>query len=215
MRANSKCAHPPRPPLLRVDDTISKSAADCVSLTQPTGRRRRPAQPEEPLVRNTYEDPEYADAYARLEWGGTYYLVRRELPAILRRHVTGRRALDFGCGTGRSTRLLRSLGFDALGVDISPAMVDRARQIDPDGDYLLLSQGDLEQRRAAEFDLVLAAFPFDNTPSAEKPRTFRALARALAPTGRMINIVSTPELYTHEWVSFTTGDSRRGPRRSR
>lgn len=154
--------------------------------------------------RNTYEDAAYADDYARLEWTGTYHLVRRELPCILQRHVTGRRALDFGCGTGRSTRLLRELGFAVTGVDIAPSMVARARHIDPAGDYVLLAEGDLERLRAGAFDLVLAAFPFDNTPALEKPRTFHALQRLLAPRGRIVNIVSTPELYTHEWVSFST-----------
>ncbi len=154
--------------------------------------------------RNTYDDAAYADDYARLEWTGTYHLVRRELPGILQHHVAGRRALDFGCGTGRSTRLLRALGFVATGVDIAPSMIERARRIDPGGDYVLLSPGDLERLPPSSFDLVLAAFPFDNTPAPEKPSTFRALARLLAPSGRIVNIVSTPELYTHEWVSFTT-----------
>jgi ubiquinone/menaquinone biosynthesis C-methylase UbiE len=156
--------------------------------------------------RNTYDDAAYADDYAQLEWTGTYHLIRRELPGILQQHVAGRRALDFGCGTGRSTRLLRTLGFIATGVDIAPSMIDRARRIDPAGDYVLLSAGDLERLPPGSFDLVLAAFPFDNTPAAEKPSTFRALARPLTAAGRIVNIVSTPELYTHEWVSFSTRD---------
>lgn len=154
--------------------------------------------------RNTYDDARYADDYAQLEWTGTYHLVRRELPRILQQHVTGRRALDFGCGTGRSTRLLRALGFVATGVDIAPSMIERARRIDGAGEYTLLASGDLERFPAGSFDLVLAAFPFDNTPASEKPGTFRALARLLAPSGRIVNIVSTPELYIHEWVSFST-----------
>ncbi|MGE5814187.1 MAG: class I SAM-dependent DNA methyltransferase [Acidobacteriota bacterium] len=156
------------------------------------------------MFRNTYEDPAYADDYARLEWTGTYHLVRRDLPRILQQHVTGRRALDFGCGTGRSTRLLRELGFTVTGVDIASSMIERARQIDGTGDYLLLAEGDLDRLPNGTFDLVLAAFPFDNTPASEKPRILRALARLLVPTGRIVNIVSTPELYTHEWVSFST-----------
>lgn len=156
------------------------------------------------MFRNTYEDPAYADDYARLEWTGTYHLVRRDLPRILQQHVTGRRALDFGCGTGRSTRLLRELGFTVTGVDIASSMIERARQIDGTGDYVLLAEGDLDRLPNGAFDVVLAAFPFDNTPASEKPRILRALARLLAPAGRIVNIVSTPELYTHEWVSFST-----------
>ena len=36
---------------------------------------------------------------------------------------------DLGCGTGRITAHLESLGLDAFGVDLSPAMVDRVRDI--------------------------------------------------------------------------------------
>ena len=96
-----------------------------------------------------------------------HHLVRRELPGILHRHVVGTRALDFGCGTGRSTRLLREAGFVVTGVDIAPSMIDRARQLDPLGTYVLLKEGDLESLEAGSFDLVLAAFPFDNTPASE------------------------------------------------
>ena len=56
----------------------------------------------------------------------TYYLVYRDLPAIVAQHVTGREALDFGCGTGRSTRFLKRLGFNAIGIDISSSMIELA-----------------------------------------------------------------------------------------
>jgi trans-aconitate methyltransferase len=156
--------------------------------------------------RNLYEDAEYAAGYAGLEWGGTYHLVRRDLPGILARHVTGRRALDFGCGTGRSTRLLRACGFEVTGVDVAEAMILGARRLDPDGDYRLLAGGDLGALPAASFDLVLAAFPFDNVPAADKSRLLRRLAGLLTAVGRLVNIVSAPEIYTHEWASFSTRD---------
>lgn len=156
--------------------------------------------------RNTYDDADYADSYAGLEWGGTYRLIRRDLPGILREHVSGRCALDFGCGTGRSSRLLRENGFDVIGVDIAASMIERARQLDPTGEYRLLAEGDIARSPAGAFDLVLAAFPFDNTPASDKPPLLRALRRLLAPVGRFVNIVSSPEIYRHEWVSFTTRD---------
>jgi len=156
--------------------------------------------------RNTYDDAGYADSYAALEWGGTYHLIRRDLPGILREHVPGNRALDFGCGTGRSTRLLRECGFEVTGVEIAAPMVTRARELDPAGDYRLLGEDGLGQLPAGAFDLVLAAFPFDNTPMAAKPRLLRGIRDLLAPAGRFVNIVSSPAIYMHEWASFTTRD---------
>ncbi len=50
---------------------------------------------------NCYEDASRAGAYATLEFANTYYLAYRDLPEIISEQVRGKRALDFGCGTGR------------------------------------------------------------------------------------------------------------------
>lgn len=155
---------------------------------------------------NCYEDARRANAYATLEFANTYYLAFRDLPEILSAHATGLRALDFGCGTGRSTRVLRKLGFDVTGVDISEDMLRIARAIDTSGDYRLVPEDNLDQFATGAFDLVLCAFPFDNVPGGMKARILRDLRRLLAPAGTIINLVSSPEIYTHEWASFTTKD---------
>lgn len=68
------------------------------------------------VLRNTYKDSQRATAYDELGLGGTYDLVFRNLPTLLKQYVQGTRALDFGCGTGRSTRFLQNLGFTTTGV---------------------------------------------------------------------------------------------------
>ena len=153
---------------------------------------------------NCYEDVSRAGAYATLEFANTYYLAYRDLPTILAEHVTGTRALDFGCGTGRSARLLRNLGFQVTGVDISEDMLRIARTTDPSGDYRLVPGDNFDQLEAATFDVVLSAFTFDNIPGPRKATIFANLGRLLAPGGSIVSIVSTPEIYTHEWASFTT-----------
>ena len=65
---------------------------------------------------NVYDDEQRANVYAELGFPSTYYLAFRDLPTIFTEHVRGRRALDFGCGTGRSTRFLRGLGFEVFGL---------------------------------------------------------------------------------------------------
>ena len=155
--------------------------------------------------RNVYQDGARADAYAELEFPSTYYLAYRDLPAILRTHVEGRTALDFGCGTGRSTRFLRGLGFDVVGLDISEQMLARARQRDPSGDYRLVADGSVGGFSPDSFDLVLAAFTFDNIPTMQqKVALFRSLELLLRSQGRIVTVVSTPEIYVNEWASFST-----------
>jgi SAM-dependent methyltransferase len=156
---------------------------------------------------NCYEDAARADAYALLEFANTYYLAYRDLPETIRQHVTGTKALDFGCGTGRSTRFVRQLGFTAIGVDIAPEMIAKARALDPDGDYRLLADDTLPELGIGAYDLVLSLFTFDNIPGFEnKVRLFRDLSACLNPAGKMVSVVSSPEIYTHEWASFSTKD---------
>ena len=153
---------------------------------------------------NVYDDRRRADAYAQLGFPGTYSLAFRDLPQLLAAHVTGKRALDFGCGSGRSTRFLRRLGFEVVGVDISRPMLDKARELDPGGKYRhVLDGGPLEGR----FDLVLSAFTFDNIPTLQrKEAACGRLKQVLAGGGRLVSVVSAPDIYVNEWASFSTKD---------
>jgi SAM-dependent methyltransferase len=154
---------------------------------------------------NVYADGQRAAAYAALGFPGTYHLAFRDVPALIGQVRPGSRALDFGCGTGRSTRFLRDLGFAVTGVDIAEAMLLHARRADPHGDYRLVPDGDLSLLASQRYDLALSAFTFDNVPGEDrKTALFAGLRDALRVGGRVINIVSSPELYVHEWVSLST-----------
>ncbi len=157
--------------------------------------------------KNCYEDSRRAEAYAHLDLGKTYYLAFRDLPTILRQHVTGTKALDFGCGAGRSTRFIRQLGFETVAVDIAPEMIAKAKEIDPTGDYRLAKDDDLSEFPPGAYDLVLSLFTFDNIPGLDtKVRLFRDLGALLNASGKIVSVVSSPEIYTHEWASFSTRD---------
>ena len=156
---------------------------------------------------NVYDDEKRAGSYDELEFPGTYYLAYRDLPEMIAEHVSGNKALDFGCGTGRSTRFLRGLSFDVVGVDISKPMLERARLNDPGGDYRLLGGDGLDIFPAGSFDLVLSAFTFDNIATVgKKIALFESLKRLLSGGGCILNLVSSPDIYVNEWASFSTRD---------
>jgi len=156
---------------------------------------------------NVYEDEARARAYATLQFPGTYYLAFRDLPALIRRYSHGRRALDFGCGTGRSTRFLRDLGLWVTGVDISQAMLDQARTLDPLGEYYLVRDSISGEFATGSFDVILAAFTFDNIPTDQaKADALSGLRDLLTPNGALFLVVSSAAIYVNEWVSFSTRD---------
>lgn len=156
---------------------------------------------------NVYEDEKRADSYAKLEFPNTYYLAYRDLPAILATHITGKQAVDFGCGAGRSTRFLKKLGYAAVGIDISADMVRKACEADQHGDYLTIRNADFSGLATDAYDLVQSVFTFDNIPTREqKVSNFRGLRSLLNAGGKIVNLVSSPEVYWHEWASFTTRD---------
>src|SRR3954453_12141681 len=68
----------------------------------------------------------FYDSYTR-EYGHERWLANLE--AIATAHgLRGNRLLDVGCGTGKSFLPMIERGYEVTGCDISPAMVERARE---------------------------------------------------------------------------------------
>lgn len=154
---------------------------------------------------NTYENRERALSYSKIDFTGTYYLAFRDLPQLINSYIKGKYAIDFGCGTGRSSRFLKSLGFETVGLDIAAEMLKIAREIDPNGKYVEIEDGNLDKIPNNSFDIVFSAFTFDNVPTKRKKvQLFNEFRRVLKPDGIVVNLVSSPELYTNDWLSFKT-----------
>jgi len=84
-------------------------------------------------------------------------------------------------------------------------MIGLARRADPVGSYQLIGDGEFSRFAACSFDLILCAFAFDNIPGADKRAgLLSGLRELLRHDGRIVLLGSAPEIYTHEWVSFTT-----------
>jgi hypothetical protein len=86
-------------------------------------------------------------------------------------------------------------------------MIKKAREIDLEGDYRLIDDGDFSSFEKNAYDLILSAFTFDNIPVMEnKIKILREVGSLLNSDGRIVNLVSSPEIYTNEWASFSTKD---------
>jgi SAM-dependent methyltransferase len=109
--------------------------------------------------------------------------------------VRGRgRVLDVGCGTGHIGAYLADRGADVEGVDISPAMIERARALHPNvrfrvGDMLALDDGDGAIAGISAAYAIVHLLPEDVARAAAEWR------RVLAPGGWLL-------------VSFHVGNER-------
>jgi ubiquinone/menaquinone biosynthesis C-methylase UbiE len=115
-------------------------------------------------------------------------LERRALDEVVRRHlVPGKVAhLDFACGTGRILGHLSRRVATATGVDVSPSMMEVARDVAPGAELI---EADLTQRDVLgerHFDLITAFRFFPNAEPELRRSVIRVLARHLAPAGVLV-----------------------------
>ena len=102
----------------------------------------------------------------------------------VRRRREGRAMLEIGCGTGRWCHYLAASG-PVVGVDISPSMVRRARELGPGPQFCLgLAQG--LPFADNTFGLALSVAVLIHVPDELKPACAKELARVLRPGGVVI-----------------------------
>jgi SAM-dependent methyltransferase len=127
----------------------------------------------------------YAPVYDEFNRG---YMYERWTGRLLSRAeeagIGGRRLLDVACGTGLSFITLLEAGWKVTGCDISPQMLERARER-AEGRAELVEADMRELPQLGEFDLIWAV----NDPCnyllevEELEATLRGMGRNLAPTG--------------------------------
>lgn len=112
-------------------------------------------------------------------------LVDLEQP-IVREIIDGlpaRVALDAACGTGRHSAYLASSGHTVIGVDSSPAMLERARAKVPGGEFHVADLHDLPLPDN-HVDLVLCALALMHVPNIEP--VLAEFVRVLRPGGSLV-----------------------------
>ena len=96
-----------------------------------------------------------------------------------------RRAIDFGCGVGRLTRALHAYFPQAVGVDISPGMLQKARDLTPACEFR--EANDLRSFPAQFADLIYSNLVLQHQPDKESViRIIQDMFRVLAPGGLLV-----------------------------
>jgi MPBQ/MSBQ methyltransferase len=137
-----------------------------------------PAAPFDAMAASYDElEPWYEHLYAVL-----HARLRQALPPAA--GPARRRALDAGCGTGFQTAVLAELGYDAVGLDLSAALLAVARDRHPRARFV---RGDIETLpwRDRTFDVVASCgstLSFVGRPD----RALAELGRVLRPGGHLV-----------------------------
>ena len=126
------------------------------------------------------------------------------LDAPMRQRIEGRgfrNALDVGCGEGRFCRIMQRAGIRTTGIDPTEALLARAGELDPNGDYRLGRAETMDFD--AEFDLVVSYLSLIDMPHLG-PAIAKMVA-ALRPGGTLLianltsfNTAGPPEGWTRD-----------------
>jgi SAM-dependent methyltransferase len=136
-----------------------------------------------------------------------------DLVKLLEHHgLTGKRLLDVGCGTGTSFLPMLAQGWEVTGCDISPAMLERAREKAGDAPQLAVADM-LALPEFGQFDLVWAlddAINYLLSPG-ELEKALAGMGANLAPTGLLLFDVNELQAY-RTFFAETTVVEREGRR---
>lgn len=154
---------------------------------------------------------ESAAAWVSAVGGDGDYGRKFVLDAPMLERITGRgfrTALDVGCGEGRFCRMMQSNGIATVGIDPTRALIDRARELDPRGDYRLASAETMDVAPNS-FDLVVSYLTLIDIP--DLATAVRNMADALRSGGTLLvaNLTSfTTAAMPDEWITDNHGQRR-------
>jgi ubiquinone/menaquinone biosynthesis C-methylase UbiE len=148
-------------------------------------------------IRESYD--RIADEYARrISDELQHKPLDRELLNRFAAEVAGRgEVCDMGCGPGHVARYLHDAGTTVFGLDLSPRMLEEARQLSPDisfrqGNMLALDLSDATLAGIAAFYAIV------NIPTESLSLVFREMQRVLQPGGLVLLAFHTGDEVLHE-----------------
>lgn len=100
------------------------------------------------------------------------------------------KALDLGCGTGASTRLLTSVGYNVDAWDVSETAIARARMLSKNSEYkaqfIIGNAISSALKKANAYDLILDFFFLHHVQEIDIPTYFSGIRRVLKPKGTYV-----------------------------
>lgn len=144
-----------------------------------------------------YEKATYGERIADMyDWMHSAWEPRETIAAVAE-FAKGGAVLELGVGTGRVALPLARTGLKVTGIDISPAMLGRLRQKDPDG-LVQTVQGDFAELPVeGRFSVVFAVNSLlQLSDPADQMRCLARIREVLEPDGVLIIEEANPAVFT-------------------
>ncbi len=149
---------------------------------------------------------EIVEAYAETDQLSHRYIAYRDLPSLMKKYLKGKKALDYGSGTGISASYLQRSGLSVVGVDINKCMLEKAQNDFPDIKFFNVDQ----ITPANQYDLVFSSFVLFDMKSKQEIISYLDKANSfLNESGIIIAITGSEELYScdRKWIAFESNFS--------
>ena len=143
--------------------------------------------------------------------GYSYDTLLAELERLALDHgLAGRRLLDVGCGTGKSFLPMLARGYEVTGCDLSPAMVEQAREKLPPG-LVELFVADMRDLPVGRFlrphHLPRRLSQLPGGPGRPRARPSAAWRRTWRPAGLLVFDVNTLSTYRGAFAAHGVRES--------
>lgn len=112
--------------------------------------------------------------------------------------IEGKKAIDFGCGSGVYARLLKAMGAsEVVGYDVSQGMLNAAKLAETTTPVGINYVDTIGKNLFGKFDIVLGVYvlPYNKTKQ-ELNDMFESMSALLKPEGRLIVLPISPDIST-------------------
>lgn len=164
------------------------------------------AETDEKTIYHSQDDKsnEQAVGYSKTNQSLSRYLAFRDIPSFITQYCHGKKALDYGAGTGLSTQFLQEQALEVIGVDISKEMLAQAVLNCPDTSFYLIQSGSIPSMPET-YDLAFSSLVLFELGSEKEILTYLEEAkRVLKKDGVFIAVTGSQELYSKDWLIYNT-----------
>ncbi|NNM43709.1 MAG: class I SAM-dependent methyltransferase [Chlamydiae bacterium] len=144
--------------------------------------------------------------YSKTHDSSHRFLAYKNIPALLNKYSYGKKALDYGTGTGYSAQFLLEIGFDVTGVDVSKEMLLQAQVNYPHLPFHQIQNKEIPIT-SDTFDVVFSSFVLFEMGSEDEIVSYlKEAKRVMKENGVLVAVTGSENFHSpsKNWLSFRT-----------